>query len=72
MNCNEYQVTMSYKELEKWQKIEEELINLKEKIKKCYEPQNNNIVMVDITELKLIGKSLLADRYQNCNYVEVR
>ena len=25
MNCNEYQVTMSYKELEKWQKKVKEM-----------------------------------------------
>lgn len=71
MNCNNYTVTMTYSDLVKWQKIETDYNALKKAITDCYEEQENDIMLVNVTELKAIGKSLLPNRYQDYNYTEV-
>lgn len=71
MNCNNYTVTMTYSDLQKWQKIESDYNKLKKAITDCYEEQENDIMLVNMTKLKNIGKSLLPNRYQDYNYTEV-
>ena len=72
MNCNNYNVTMPYSDLVKWQKIEQELTELKQSLQDCYTELDNDIIQVDITKLKEVSKKLLANRYQERSYVEVR
>lgn len=71
MNCNNYTVTMTYSDLVKWQKIESDYNKLKKAITDCYEEQENDIMLINVTELKTVGKSLLPNRYQDYNYTEV-
>lgn len=73
MNSNEYTVTMPFKEFKRWQKTEQEFEELKNKIKKCYNiDEENEVVTVQITNLKNIGKELLPARYHSYNYTEER
>ena len=63
---------MTYSDLIKWQMIENDYNQLKQALTDCYTPQDNDIMLVDITALKQIGKNLLPLRYQDCNYQQVR
>lgn len=74
MNCNNYTVTMTYSDLVKWQKIETDYNKLKKAIMDCYEEQENDIMLVNMTKLKNIALDydLLPIRQRNYNYTEVR
>lgn len=74
MNCNDYTITMPYKEFKKWQSVETELNTIKDYIISCYNAQDNDIMYIDVTKLKNAGKNLklLPTRYENYNYQEVR
>lgn len=74
MNCNNYTVTMTYSDLVKWQKIETDYNALKKAITDCYEEQENDIMLVNMTKLKNIALDydLLPIRQRNYNYTEVR
>ena len=73
MNTSKYTVTMTYSDLLKWQKLEQDFNKLKTSLIECFNiNEDNNSVQVNITNLKNIGKSLLPDRYQDFNYEDVR
>ena len=73
MNTSKYTVTMTYSDLLKWQKLEQDFNKLKTSLIECFNiNEDNNSVQVNITNLKNIGKSLLPDRYQEFNYEDVR
>lgn len=73
MNTSKYTVTMTYSDLLKWQKLEQDFNKLKTSLIECFNiNEDNNSVQVNITNLKNIGKNLLPDRYQDFNYEDVR
>ena len=73
MNTSKYTVTMTYSDLLKWQKLEQDFNQLKTSLIECFNiNEDNNSVQVNIISLKNIGKSLLPDRYQEFNYEDVR
>ena len=73
MNTSKYTITMTYSDLLKWQKLEQDFNKLKTSLIECFNiNEDNNSVQVNITNLKNIGKSLLPDRYQEFNYEDVR
>ena len=73
MNTNKYTVTMTYSDLLKWQKLEQDFNKLKTSLIECFNiNEDNNSIQVNIINLKNIGKSLLPDRYQEFNYEDVR
>ena len=73
MNTSKYTVTMTYSDLLKWQKLEQDFNKLKTSLIECFNiNEDNNSVQVNITNLKNIGKNLLPDRYQEFNYEDVR
>ena len=64
---------MTYSDLLKWQKLEQDFNKLKTSLIECFNiNEDNNSVQVNITNLKNIGKNLLPDRYQEFNYEDVR
>ena len=65
---------MTYSDLVKWQKIETDYNALKKAITDCYEEQENDIMLVNMTKLKNIALDydLLPIRQRNYNYTEVR
>ena len=73
MNTSKYTVTMTYSDLLKWQKLEQDFKELKTSLIECFNiNEDNNSVQVNIINLKNIGKNLLPDRYQDFNYEDVR
>ena len=73
MNSSEYTVTMPFKEFKRWQELEQKFKQLQENIKNCYNiDEETEVVTVQITNLKNIGKELLPGRYHSYNYTEER
>ena len=73
MNTSKYTVTMTYSDLLKWQKLEQDFNKLKTSLIECFNiNEDNNSIQVNIINLKNIGKNLLPDRYQDFNYEDVR
>ena len=73
MNTSKYTVTMTYSDLLKWQKLEQDFNKLKTSLIECFNiNEDNNSVQVNIINIKNIGKNLLPDRYQEFNYEDVR
>ena len=73
MNSSEYTVTMPFREFKKWQELEQKFKQLQENIKNCYNiDEETEVVTVQITNLKNIGKELLPSRYHSYNYTEER
>ena len=69
MNSNEYTVTMSYKEFEKWQKIEQDYKKLRDDVINCLEiDENINEICLNADKAIQVAKRLVPLRYQEYNY----
>ena len=69
MNSNEYTVTMPYKELEKWQKFEQDYKKLRDDVINCLEiDENTSEICLNKNKAIQVAKRLIPLRYQEYNY----
>jgi len=74
MNYGNYTVSMPYSKLQEWQNVLEKYNSLMKALEDCFTPDGQGNIIMDTTKLKqvAINHKVLALRYQDCNFIEVK